>query len=218
MNTEKMNVHRALAELKTLDSRITSKIAGTTFCVANRNSNKKINGVDIDKATKQMASDYDSVKDLISRRDAMKRAVVLSNAKTEVEIAGRKYTVAEAIEMKNHGIDNKKALHNTMKRQYDRAVAEINSHNSEELERKVEAHLTSMYGTKEKVQSEEMERTRAEFIKNNTYVLVDPVQAKKTIDALAEEIDKFTAEVDAALSVSNAVTKIEFSYELTSEQ
>lgn len=216
MNTETMTVHRALAELKVLDSRIADKIADTTFCVANRHSNKKINGVDVDDAAKQMKSDYQSIKSLILRRDAMKRAVVLSNAKTEVEIGGRKYTVAEAIEMKNHGIDNKKILLSTMKRQYDHAVAEVNQRNGKELETKLEKHLNDMFGTKEKLQSEEMERSRAEFIKNNTYVLVDPVQAKKTIDELSEEINTFMADVDASLSVSNAITNIEFSYELAS--
>lgn len=216
MNTETMTVHRALAELKTLDSRIADKIVGAKFCVANRNSNKKIDGVDIEKATEQMKSDYQSIENLIHRRDAMKRAVVLSNAKTEVEIGGRMFTVAEAIEMKNHGINNKKTLLGTMKRQYERAVAEVNQRNGEELERKLENHLNGMFGTKEKIQSEEMERSRAEFIKNNTYELVDPVQVKKTIDALAEEIDTFMAEVDACLSVSNATTNIEFSYNLAS--
>ena len=214
MNTETMTVHRVLAELKVLDSRIADKIAGATFCVANRNSNKKINGVDIEKAKDQMKSDYNSIKDLISRRDAMKRAVVLSNAKTEVEIGGHMYTVAEAIEMKNHGIDNKKSLLNAMKRQYERAVAEVNQRNGDELERKTQAFVENMYGQKDKVQSEEMERTRKEYIENNTYSLIDPVQIKKSIDELTKVIDTFIADVDACLSVSNAITNVEFSYEL----
>lgn len=214
MNTETMTVHRALAELKTLDARISDKIDDTTFCVANRNSNKKINGVNVDKAAEQMKSDYQSITNLIRRRDAMKRAVVLSNAKTEVEIGGRTYTVAEAIEMKNHGIENKKYLLTAMKHQYDKSKAEVNKRNGDELDRKTEAFLESMYGSKDKVQNEDMERARKEYVDNNTYALVDPIQAKKTIDTLAEEIATFTAEVDAALSVSNSITNVEFSYEL----
>lgn len=214
MNIETMTVHRALAELKVLDSRIIAKIGDTTFCVANRNSNKKINGVDVGKAAEQMKSDYQSITNLIRRRDAMKRAVVLSNAKTEVEIGGRTYTVAEAIEMKNHGIENKKYLLQAMKRQYDQATVEVNKRNGDELERKTEAFLESMYGSKDKVQNEDMERARKEYVENHTYVMVDPIQAKKTIDILAEEIATFTAEVDAALSVSNSITNVEFSYKL----
>lgn len=33
MNTEKMTVHRALAELKTLDDRILKAINGACFCI-----------------------------------------------------------------------------------------------------------------------------------------------------------------------------------------
>lgn len=214
MNTETMTVHRALADLKTLDDRIRDKIDSSIFCVANRHSNKKIGGVELEKAKEQMKSDYQSISNLIRRRDAMKRAVVLSNAKTQVEIAGRMYTVAEAIEMKNHGIENNRALLTRMNHQYQTAIQEIARRNGDELERKTNDYMTAMYGSKDKVQNEDMERTRKEFVENNTYELVDPIQIRTTIDSMVTDIDAFMAEVDAALSVSNAITKIDFSYEV----
>ena len=49
MTTEKMTVHKALAELKILDNRIHSAISDAVFCVANKHSNEKINGIKVDE-------------------------------------------------------------------------------------------------------------------------------------------------------------------------
>lgn len=43
--------------------------------------------------------------------------------------------------------------------------------------------------------------------------LVDPINIKAQIDKYQRLISDFNNEVDSALSVSNAITEIEFSYE-----
>ena len=47
MNTETMTIHRALAELKVLDDRISKAINETSFVVSNKHSNEKIRGLSI---------------------------------------------------------------------------------------------------------------------------------------------------------------------------
>ena len=54
MTTEKMTVHKALAELKLLDDRIEKAIKEGVYCVANKHSNDKIGGVPIDEYIKIM--------------------------------------------------------------------------------------------------------------------------------------------------------------------
>ena len=98
--SERMSIHRALAELKTLDARINSACSGT-FVYANKKSNAKISGMSIEDAKKFLVGNYDRAKDLIERRKKIKSAIVESNAKTEVEVAGIKMTVADAIERKS---------------------------------------------------------------------------------------------------------------------
>lgn len=129
MTTEKMNVHKALAELKILDDRIVKAINSVEACISNKHSNTKVKGVDIKVYTGVMKSSYDKATDLIKRREAIKRAVVLSNAVTKVTVADKEYTVAEAIEMKNHGMDFKKLLKQKIKKQYDAAMARVKYEN-----------------------------------------------------------------------------------------
>lgn len=213
MTTEKMNVHRALSELKILDVRIATAIQDSTFCIGNKHSNEKINGVTVDEFKKEIQAGYDKITDLTKRRNAIKRAVVLSNAVTKVTVAGEEYTVAEAIEMKNHGLDYDRSLLQDMKRNHANCVLEINAKNGSDLERRLEAYITSLYGDKEtKTDLEKVKKAEAEFIKQNTYELIDPLGIQKKIEELEERISSFMSDVDSALSSSNAITEIEVSY------
>lgn len=213
MTTEKMTVHKALAEIKVMDDRIHTAIYSGVYCLANKHSNEKVKGVAVDDYRKVMQGCYDKVNDLIKRNESIKKAVVLSNAVTKVKIGDNEYTVAEAIWMKNHGIDNKAELLVRLQQQYNKAQAEILKNNGEELDKRAEQYVIGIYGSKEgKADTEAFEKTKKEFIKANQYELLDPIGILKVIEDLEKEIDTFKAEVDAALSTSNAITEIEVIY------
>lgn len=213
MMTETMTVHKALAELKLLDGRIEKAIAEGVYCVANKHSNDKIGGVPLDDYIKIMQGGYDKATDLINRRKAIKRAVVLSNAVTKVSVSGNEYTIAEAIEMKNHGVEFEKLLMNTMNTQYRNAQMQIKQENGKDLEQRAEQYVTAIYGQKEgKTNTADIEKVKKDFIESNTYVLVDPLHVLDKIEDLEKKINDFMAEVDSALSVSNALTEITIEY------
>lgn len=214
MNTEKMTVHRALAELKVLDSRIQKKISSSVFCTTNRHREAKVNGEPIETFKAKMLDDYKSIMSLINRREAIKKAVTLSNAKTVVEIAGKKYTVAEAIEMRNSGITNHQFLANIMRQQYAKAKTTIETENGDKLSKKADDYVTGLYGSKDGTKSEKVTEARKDYIEANSYDMVDPIGVSTVIESIDSFVDKFIAEVDSSLSVSNAITEIEFSYEV----
>lgn len=213
MTTEKMSVHKALAELKTMDKRITDAVNNGKYCIANKHSNTKISGISIPEFRVKMIGDYDRVTSLIARRNAMKRALVLSNAKTMVTINGSEYTVAEAIEMKNHGIEYDQYLMAELKKQYQKEQNVIIMRNGDELDKKAEKYIVDMYGANEDVKkNENITQAKKEYIEQNSYDFIDEIKIVDKIRELEERISAFVAEVDAALSVSNALTEIEFSY------
>lgn len=217
MTTEKMTVHKALAELKTMDSRIESALRSTTYVLAVKRSAEKINGMRIADFKESMKNGYNKVNSLIARRDAMKRAVVLSNAVTKVNVGGHEYTVAEAIEMKNHGMDYRKSLLGLITSAYRSAQIELERNSGENIEKRAEQYVLSVIQAQPKdskmsVDSDAMKTLRQTYIENNAYDLIDPLDVTKLMEDLSSEITNFETEVDAALSVSNALTVIEFSY------
>ena len=213
MTTETMTIHKGLAELKILDGRIKKEIQNGSYCAANKHSNEKINGITIEDFRKTVQGTYDKVTDLINRRKAIKKAIVLSNAKTTVKIADTEYTVAEAIEMKNHGIEFETMLINAMDKQYQQAQAEVNRQNGNNLEERADQYVTAIYGQKEgKTNSADIDKVRKDFLEANSYEIVDPINVQDKVEALRQKIDAFMAEVDSALSVSNALTEITIEY------
>lgn len=213
MTTETMTVHKALAELKVIGDRINSTISTGVYVKANKHSNEKINGVSVDEFKNQIKSSFDKANDLIKRRNAIKRAVVLSNATTKVNVGNEEYTVAEAIEMKNTGMSYKIELMNTLNRQYAQAIQITERENGETLQQKAENYVLGLYGSKEgKTAVDEIESVKKQFVLNNTFELIDPIRIKEKIEAFEKEIADFTSDIDAALSVSNATTSITIEY------
>lgn len=59
MTTEKMTVHKALCELKTLDSRIQKCMQQSPFVFANKHANSKVAGVSVGDYCKEVQASYD---------------------------------------------------------------------------------------------------------------------------------------------------------------
>lgn len=214
---EQMTVHKALAELKVIDSRINNAIRSGTFVVANKHSNDKIHGMTINEFKNSMKSDFQKVSDLIARRNAIKKAVVASNAVTKVNVGDTEYTVATAIEMKNHGMEFKNTFKKCLESQYAVAKNELDKNSGDPLEKRAENYVLSVIQAQPKdskmaVDSEAMKNLRAQYIKDNTYDIIDPIGVKDAIEQLDNEISSFITEVDAALSVSNALTVLDIEY------
>ena len=214
---EQMTVHKALSELKVIDSRINNAIRSGTFVVANKHSNDKIHGMTINEFKNSMKSDFQKVSDLIARRNAIKKAVVASNAVTKVKVGDTEYTVATAIEMKNHGMEFKNTFKKCLEAQYAVAKNELDKNSGDPLEKRAENYVLSVIQAQPKdskmaVDSEAMKNLRAQYIKDNTYDIIDPIGVKDAIEQLDNEISSFITEVDAALSVSNALTVLDIEY------
>ena len=209
MTTETMNIHQALVELKTLDKRIEAAINDGEY----KHSNTKISGVDLKEFAENIKSRHQKVTSLIAWAEAIKRAVVNSNAVTKVLVAGKEYTVAETIEMKNNGIERKRKLIFRLHTDYSHAKATADRANGPELERRIDDYIRTMLGTTDvKGMTAEVQRMREDFITAQTMELVDPIGVLKQMELLNEEITAFETNVDAALSVSNALTNIEITY------
>lgn len=213
MIKERMTIHKALSELKILDSRIDKAIQEEIFCKANKASNDSIAGIQIDDYRDLIKARHQRTQDLIYRRNAIKRAVVMSNAVTKVVIDNAEYTVAEAIEMKNHGMDYHRQMLKLMQLRLATAKSAIEKENGQALQDRVDNYIIALYGQKEsKTNADEIAKVKAEFIRNNSFELIDPLNIESEINGLTEYISRFDSEVDSALSVSNALTGIEIEY------
>lgn len=209
METREMTVHEGLSKIKTADSRITN-LLNSKFVDLAKSSADKVNGIPIEDYKKTLQSSLDKITDIINETNAIKAAISRSNASTMIVVSGKEMTVAEAIYMWRYGIPLKRNLLEILRMQYASVTSTINNYNGANLDKRVDQYIASLYGTKEKSNSEEVEKHRKDFIKENTFVIVDPNKLADRIQKLEDEIAEFEAEVDAKIQMSNATTVIKF--------
>jgi hypothetical protein len=203
----KMSIHQALAELKLLDKRINSAIGGATF-VSYAVGKKPVRGFNTVKEFEDYATAaYQSVNDLIKRRNRIKAAIVLSNATTKINVGGVEMTVAEALERKQSIVYEQKLLQKLVQ---DLNVA-VNAVDKENLsvQHRLEELLKISLGTERKGKEAEAEAISKGFKEDNEARLVDPIKIREEIDKLQQRIDDFLTQVDYRLSESNTITMIE---------
>lgn len=209
-----ISITRALSELKVLQDRINrSIIEGVFVGVTTGKGNYSTSVVGGVKTTLEAASatiqgSFDKVEDLITRRQKIKSAIILSNAKTLVNINGKEMTVAEAIEMKST-VESKKIQLQGMRNQFNAANQIINQVNTT-LEAVIQQSLDKVYGTeKSKVDSTLLESIADPQRQQKEASLLDPCKIADKIEKLQNEIQILESEVDFTLSESNAKTVIE---------
>lgn len=206
---EKMTIHRALSELKLIDAKIEKQInevAPSGIMQKGKLVNGYVQETDFEKSAK---SKYDSVNDLIDRKNQIKSAIVAANGVTQVKVAEKQMTIADAINFKAV-IKFKKKLIETLKARHRQAVGELNKQN-EIVNANVQRILEATFGKENvKVGKEDVEAVRKPYLEANEFHLFDPLKVDETVEKLEKEVSEFEAEVDAVLSEINAVTIIEF--------
>lgn len=199
-----MSITQGLAELKLLDKRLNKRLDGPSWVAVSTKTNR----VNEDELKKCAESFYKSYMDLVTRRDTIKRAIVLSNAKTAVTIGSTwKGTVAEAIEYKTSLTYKKKLLEkmkdNVLSAEIDYKAA------VEERDSRLDRLLSSELGKGVKTNPETIAALSASFQESNKITIVDPLNLKSKASELEEMIDAFEANVDWVLSETNGKTLID---------
>lgn len=205
---EKMTIHRALSELKLIDAKIEKQIQEVMPSGVYQKG-KLVEGyiteADFEKNAK---SKFDSVTDLIARKTQIKSAIVDANGKTQVTVAEKQMTIADAINFKTV-VKFKKKLIDTLKAKHRQAVGALNK-NNELVNANVQRILEATFGKENvKVGKEDVEAVRKPYLEANEFHLFDPLKVDETVEKMEKEIGEFEAEVDAVLSEINAVTFIE---------
>lgn len=208
----KISITEALNELKLYDSKINKAIANAKFASATKKSSDKVGVIKKEEFEERAKASYQSVTDLIANRNALKSAIVKSNAVTEVTINGKTMTVAEAIERKN-SIDYDVTLLNEMKKQYVTATDTVNKENKK-VDNKVDELLSTLIGkdSDKKISKEDQEAIEKPYREKNEYEFIDPIGIYDKMLALEADVDGFNSEVDTRLVLSNATTFIEIDF------
>ena len=199
-----LSITRALVELKTLDNRINKAITSNTFILC-KTKNRNYQVLE-DEFKKNTQAEFQSINDLVARRAQIKNAIVKSNAKTEVEVAGLKMTVSEAIEYKQV-IRYKQELLEILKRQRQMVTIDSEAHR-QRVQAKIDDNIKIICGKDTKADVQTIQSVTDGIMKGDPVEVYDPLNLDKVIKELEVSVENFSANVDYVLSESNALTTI----------
>ncbi len=207
MTKEKMTIHRGLAQLKLLDSRINKKIARIPSCGFIKKDGLVNDLYKKDDFEKNLKSEYESVLDLIRRKNDIKCAIVKANGETTIKVGGNAMKIADAINFKTL-IKYKRALIERMEAGHRNTVSAIESHNAETDDKAIRLAEKALGKENIKLTDKDVENVVKPFLENNRLELVDPLGVEQRMVDLDTEVLEFESEVDAILSEANATTFI----------
>ena len=217
--SEKMLVTQALDERDLLVKKIADKIAKASFVDTMKPNEEKVYAKRISKEdyAQEAESAYQQIMDLIARFQKIDAAIVASNAQTEITTSYGTFTVAGAISLRSRlrgtgayleDADFEGRLQKKLANEYSERVQFCDRKNSQ-LQSTAEEMRLSILGKDSKTKDEKPLGVVEAYVKENTTELVDPLDAKKKVEALEEKRNTLLTELDTQIKVSNATTFIE---------
>lgn len=197
-----ISITQALAELKLVRNRLEHKLQDLNFCTIKT----KHNSIEPELFIKNAKASYQSYNDLIERYNKLKSTIVISNATAKVEIAGKTYTVAEAVERKR-SIKFEKDLLNRMQCQWVSTEGLYEMHKKHEQER-IDKLLSIELGKDNKTSIEVVKNLTETLLESNKAEIIDPLDVRDKISKLKKSVEDFETNVDWVLSESNGKVMI----------
>lgn len=205
-----MTVQRALNELKIIDERLSKRL--TEFVVVGTKKVSEARVVETRESIVEFENRakgvLDSVDGLLKRQQELKHAIMTSNATTKIEVAGKTYSVMTAIDRKRT-IEKEKLVVKYMRDALIRAEYKVNQEN-DKMESYIQRQTNAMAGGDLSSKKDDyIIAFEKSYREQNSWDLVDPLKLRDLIEQREQEISMFELEIDTALTVSNAITKIE---------
>lgn len=207
----KMTLTRILVELKTIDKKINEKISTSQLLdlTQKKYAGKTLGSkISVEEFSATEKSNYKSIKDLIKRKENLKRALMQGNSSSFVVISNVAYSIQECIEIKNNVLPIKKTLLNKLI-QTRSHVNHLIQTNMAKVDSDVERMIQTNLGKDRKASPEDYDAIAKPFLEANTIEKIDPINIDKEIESLEREIDTFEKEIDIVLSEKNALTEVE---------
>ena len=205
-----MTVQRALNELKIIDERLNKRLQEFTIIGTKKVSETRVvetreSVVEFENRAKGA---LDSVDGLLKRKNALKHAIMQSNATTMIEVGGKTYSVMTAIDRKRT-IESEKMVVRHMREALGFAEYKVNQDN-DKMESYIQRQTNAMAsGDLSSKKDDYIIAFEKSYREQNSWELVDPLKVPALIQQREQEISMFELEIDTALTVSNAITKIE---------
>lgn len=204
--SKEITLTEALATLKVLRAKQDNLVRTGTFVGVS--ARDKVGSQTKEVASAQFQSEFDRLKAFSAKIQEIGAKLYEANSKTTVVIAGKTYTLAEAIYRKGHASEEAERIR-VLKAALQRAEATA-AKAKETAENRANQQVETLLSGRNKDTSvaDLAVEMRTKLVADEKIEVVDPNKLADYILAAEEDLVSFSTEVDVAISLVNATTKI----------
>lgn len=204
--SKEITLTEALATLKVLRAKQDNLVRTGTFVGVS--ARDKVGSQAKEVASAQFQSEFDRLKAFSAKIQEIGAKLYEANSKTTVVVAGKTYTLAEAIYRKGHTSEEAERIR-VLKAALQRA--EVTAAKAREVaEKRADQQVeTLLVGRNKDTSVADMAvEMRSKLVADEKIEVIDPNKLADYILAAEEDLVSFSTEVDVAISLVNATTKI----------
>lgn len=204
--SKEITLTEALATLKVLRAKQDNLVRTGTFVGVS--ARDKVGSQTKEVASAQFQSEFDRLKAFSAKIQEIGAKLYEANSKTTVVIAGKTYTLAEAIYRKGHTSEEAERIR-VLKAALQRAEATA-AKAKEVAEKRADQQVETLLAGRNKDTgvADLAVEMRTKLIADEKIEVIDPNKLADYILAAEEDLVSFSTEVDVAISLVNATTKI----------
>ena len=222
MLNETLTLRAALGQKKLCDKKI-EDLSNIVYCIAYDSSSKIIDGMTIPEWEKHVDAAWQSMNDLIARRNALEKAILAANTSNYIKVPRFKtleslgsgeeeeISYAAAIARKNYYkgilqliVNKLERLVSTQSSKYETKIQEIR--------RYIDNRLVQEFGQTTNASSTQRANREAELKKQFEAIFNDPTKLVSKLKGMREAIAEYLESIDAKLGHATEVTEVEIEY------
>lgn len=213
MSKVEMTLYEALAKKKILESKVDKLRNYRLVTEKKKADNTMIDGVPIEEVTEDIKGGYASTVAIMNNYITLKAAINDANARTMVTIAGKEYSIANAI-ARHRGLYDEERMYKVIINDYVNVEKNIKDKNDRNLSPDaISTYISRVLGDSSKKNADVIEQMEKTYRDANELEIYDPLNIKELAEARLEEIEKFKEEIHYTLTQVNCSTKIEVEFE-----
>lgn len=224
MTTEKMNIRAALKEKKILDSRIQKLSSEMTMVYVCSTLNPHIGLATPEETSDSIREKWQSLNDLIKRREAINRAVMEANAVTKITVAPfisfaelgsydatEEISLATAINRKTYYIETLRVIISSLQSRVNRdirtandSIGKIQGDINDAISKRFAGQTNISQASVKTVTEEETERMKP--------IVINPLKAESLLSPILEKVEDYIQTIDNKLSEATETTFLDITY------
>jgi hypothetical protein len=217
MATVEMTLYEALMRKKTLENRVSNLSRVGSMVGILKGTDPNVQGAETtrDGTVEEAKSAYQSARDqsvtLFQNFVALRAAINEANAKTEISIGDRKYTIANAI-ARYKSIDGEIGMYNAILRNIQSVKNEVAQYNAKYMSPEaIDKHISAVLSDAKR-DADLVDKLTKNYIADNTRVVYDPLNMEKTCQEEIERLTEFKEQMHFKLNEVNCQTKIQVEF------